>query len=120
MVTPKKPSNLPYHQRLPDPLVDIRVYDAKGEIILQKVDFPMNTVYYDDNAELRVTISPNLVRVIPAYSIMVMVRKPDFTSADYDISIFVPGSQQFQDYLAACNQTLPSGGKPQPRKMGWL
>jgi hypothetical protein len=120
LVVPKKSSNPPYHQRLPDPRVDIEVYDANGELILQKVDFPLNTVYYDDNAELRVTISPDLLRVIPPYSMMVMVKEPDFTLADYDISIFVPGSQQFQDYLAACNQTLPSGGKPQPRKMGWL
>jgi hypothetical protein len=120
MTTPKKPSNRPYRQRTPDPHVDIRVYDANGNLALQKDDFPLNTVYYDDNSELRVTFSPDLVRIIPSYSIMVMVKNPALTTVDYDISIFVPGSQQFHDYLAVCNQTMPSGGKNQPRKMGWL
>ncbi|MFP5232692.1 MAG: hypothetical protein ACLGQX_08675, partial [Acidobacteriota bacterium] len=58
---------------------------------------------------------------IAPYAIMVMRRTDE--PHDYDIDIFNPGtppSTRYQQYLNACNQTLPSGGAPQARRMGWL
>jgi hypothetical protein len=56
--------------------------------------------------------------VISPFSIMVM--RQTIEDRDYDIEIFNPGSQRYEDYLASCNQTLPSGGAQKSRRMGWL
>ena len=85
----------------------------------------MNTVYYTRNKEIRVTFDPELRRIITslsatAFSVMVMTKNLDTPPPDYTISIYTPGSQEFQDYLAVCNQVLNSGGRQQPRRMGWL
>jgi hypothetical protein len=48
------------------------------------------------------------------------VMRQTVEDRDYDIEIFNPGSQRYEDYLESCNQTLPSGGAQQSRKMGWL
>ena len=118
---PKNPSNSSYPQREPDPIVDITVYDSSGKIILKKPLFGLNTVYYERKEDVRVTFSRDLVEVIKPFSVMVMTKNSSFAaSIDYDISIFTPGSQQFQDYLAICNLDLPKGNSSQARKMGWL
>jgi hypothetical protein len=115
---PKRSSNPSYPQREPDPVVNITVFDRRGNVALSKLGFNLNTVFYELKAEIRITFSPDLLKVIQPFSVMVMRQTKE--AHDYDIEIFNPGSTRYDDYLAACNQTLPSGGAAQSRKMGWL
>jgi hypothetical protein len=114
----KKRNNPSYPQRVPDPIVNITVYDRHGNLVLNKLNFGVNTVFYKLKSEIRITFSPDLLSVISPFSIMVMRQTVE--DRDYDIEIFNPGSQRYEDYLESCNQTLPSGGAQQSRKMGWL
>lgn len=116
--TPKRAGNPSYPQRVPDPVVNITVYDRAGNPRLTRTGFNLNTVFYEAKSEIRVTFSPELRRATTDYSIMVMRQTEE--AHDYDIEIFNPGSDRYRDYLAVCNQTLPGGGKAQPRRMGWL
>ena len=79
--------------------------------------YPLNTVYYERNKEVRITASP-LVEIVPEYSVMIMER----TSApeiSYEITIFTPDSPDYTRWVGACNQRMPSGGK-EPRRYGWF
>lgn len=119
--TPKLAHNPSYPQREPDPVVNITVYDPAGNVAATKTAFDLNTVYYSTKSEIRITFSPDLVAAIASYAIMVMRRTDE--AHDYDIDVFNPGnppSVRYQQYLNACNQTMPSGGKAQARRMGWL
>lgn len=116
--TPKNPRNSAYPQRDPDPVVNVTVYDRRGNPRVTANGFNLNTVFYQVKSEIRVTFSPELRRATAPYSIMVMRRSEE--EHDYDIEIFNPGSDLYREYLDACNQTLPGGGKAQPRRMGWL
>ena len=80
----------------------------------------MSTVYYKPKSEIRITIPQDVVRATPEYSVVVMKQAEIDQSCDYDIEIYTPGSEQYNAYLAACNQTMPSGGKKVARKFGWL
>lgn len=115
--TPKKPSNPSYPQLDPDPIIDLVVFGAPTTPIMTLSKYPLNTVFYDKRKEIRVTASP-LVGVVPDYSVMVMEKSSD-PSVDYDITIFRPDSPDYPLWEAACNQTMPSGGK-KPRKFGWF
>jgi hypothetical protein len=106
----KKAKNPPYSQREPDPIVNVSVYNGGGQSILQRPDFHMNTVCYDLKGEVRVTFSPDIKAAIEPFSVMVMAKNSQLISPDYEISIFAPGSQLFQDYLSVCNEDLPTGG----------
>src|SRR5205085_741534 len=77
LTNPKKKTNPPYPQRDPDPVVDIFVYDAEGNLSLSKAGFGLNTVFYDSKSEIRVTLSPDLLRGIAARSIMVWRRSTE-------------------------------------------
>lgn len=119
--TPKKAANPSYPQREPDPVVNVTVYDPAGNVALIKTGFHLNTVYYSAKSEIRITFSPDLLAVIAPYAIMVMRRTDE--AHDYDIDVFNTGnppSARYQQYLDACNQIMPSGGKAQARRMGWL
>ena len=119
--TPKFAHNPSYPQRVPDPVVNITVYDAAGNVALTKSAFRLNTVYYSTKSEIRITFSPDLVGAIAPYAIMVMRRTNE--PHDYEIDIFNPGnppSARYQQYLHGCNQTMPSGGAAHARRMGWL
>ncbi|MBI2864069.1 MAG: restriction endonuclease [Chloroflexi bacterium] len=115
--TPKRSGNPSYPQREPDPVVNIIIHDANGAEVpsLRKQGFKLNTVYYERKSEIRITLSPGLARMIPRYSVLVMRVNTGEEPQDYDIEIFMPGSDQFRDYLAVCNQELPSGGAEAPR-----
>jgi hypothetical protein len=117
---PKFPSNPAYPQRVPDPLVNINVYGATDKRVLRLARFALNTVYYKTKAEIRITMPPDVVKNTAPYSILLMRQPAEGADYDYDMDIFQPGSPQFDAYLEACNQRLPSGGKPAPRRMGWL
>lgn len=119
LTTPKKAGNQPYQQRVPDPVVDINLYSANGDLALSKVDFRLNTVYYERKSEIRITVPPDVRQGTPPYSILVM-SIPDNSDKDYILDIYAPGSDQYESYLQSCNQTMPSGGNAQPRAFGWL
>lgn len=116
---PKKITNPSYPQRDPDPRVNIRIVDQQEHIQEVLNNYPLNTVYYDKKSEIRITMPPNIIRITPPYSIMVMAFSQE-EGIDYDILILVPGSQQYQNYLISCNQEMPSGGNATPRRFGWL
>lgn len=118
--TPKKATNPAYPQREPDPIVNLIVYDSAGNVIVRLLRLALNTVYYDTKAEIRITVPPEVVRAVPHYSILVMGQSPQGSDYDYDMEIFPPNNPQFGSYFSVCNQILPSGGKAQPRRMGWL
>lgn len=123
LTIPKSRKNAGYPQLTPDPHVRIVVYGAKQEPILELPDYQLNTVYYETNSEIRITASP-LVGIVPEYSVMIM-RKSESPSLDYDITIHTPKSPDFRSWVAVCNQTMPSGGKKVggkkvARRFGWF
>lgn len=115
---PKKSKNPPYPQRVPDPVVNVTIYDEHDDLSLAVTGFNLNTVFYEGRSEIRITFSTELRKATAPYSIMVMRQTEE--AHDYDIEIFNPGSALYQAYLDVCNQTLPGGGSAQPRRMGWL
>lgn len=118
--SPKKSTNPSYPQRLPDPIVDIKVFDGSGAIVVQLVNFGLNTVYYERKSEIRITVPQDVVHSTPDYSILVMEHGPPGSNLDYDLDFYAPGSLTYQKYLQVCNQSLPSGGKPRARRFGWI
>lgn len=115
---PKQANNPSYPQRTPDPLVNINVYSDQGQNSLQVTRHPLNTVFYAPKSEIRITVPPAVIQLSNPYSILVMTRGED--EIDYTLDIYNPGSEQYDSYLAVCNQTMPSGGNETPRKFGWL
>lgn len=116
--TPKKKGrNQPYPQRMPDPVVDITVFDATGTMIVHHDAHKLNTVYYAAKSEIRITVPPDVQKAVPAYSILVM---REASTRDYELEFHAPRSPQHATYLQRCNQTMPSGGKDRPRKFGWI
>lgn len=115
--TPKKPSNPSYPQLVPDPRVNINVYGSAPAPLLTLNDYALNTVYYTTKSEIRITASP-LVGIVQDYSVMIMY-KGDEPGIDYEIVIHRPDSPEYSAWLAACNQSMPGGGKT-PRKFGWF
>jgi hypothetical protein len=118
--TPKKSSNAPYPQRVPSPIVDLKVYGTGETPVVHHPQLRLTTVFYEAKSEIRITVPPDVVKNTPDYSILVMRQGVEGSDCDYEMEIFAPNNPQFKDYLAVCNQTMPSGGKPNPRKMGWL
>ena len=117
---PKFASNQSYPQRIPDPIVNLTVYGRSGKPVTTVSHFPLNTVFYERKADIRITVPSSVISTTPPYSVLVM-RQPTTTAGrDYDLEFYAPGSNQFKNYLSVCNQTLPSGGKKTPRRMGWL
>lgn len=113
-----KKTGLPSYPQLdPDPVVNIIVYDATTTPVLTLSAYNLNTIYYDRNSEIRITASP-LVGVVPDYSVMIM-RPGESPGIDFEVTIHTPNSPDYAAWIAACNQTMPSGGKA-PRKFGWF
>jgi HKD family nuclease len=118
--TSKKANNPEYPQKVPDPIVNITVYDKMEIPISRHAGYNLNTVYYEKKSEIRITVPQNVVKNAPAYSIMVMQFCPQESQQDYDIEIYAPGSSIYDTYLKVCNQKMPSGGKAVARRFGWL
>jgi HKD family nuclease len=118
--TPKKLGNPSYPQRTPDPIVNLTVHGPKGKPLVHLPGLALNTVFYEAKSEIRITVPPVVVKNAPEYSILVMRQASVEENYDYDMDIFPPDNPHFASYLAVCNQTLPSGGKANPRRMGWL
>lgn len=118
---PKKAGNQSYPQRDPDPVVNFYVYDATEQQVVVNTNHNLNMVYYERKSEIRIQFPTDVLAQSPEYSIMVMTPATNDTyTYDYDISIYQPGSQRYNDLLASCNQTMPSGGAALARRMGWL
>ena len=115
---PTYPTNPPYPQRLPDPIVNISVFDNSGSIVIWHENFGLNTVDYERRSEIRITVPPDVIDHTPDRSILLMSIPED--TLDYQLDIYPPKSPQYHDLLAACNQTMPSGGRPDPRRFGWI
>lgn len=118
--TPKKQDNAAYPQREPDPIVDLKVYGDSAAAVVHLSRLALNTVYYATKSEIRITVPPEVVQNTPRLSILVMRQAPDDSDFEYEMEVFPPTNPQFKEYLAVCNQTMPSGGSPNPRRMGWL
>lgn len=122
---PKKAGKPAYPQREPDPIVNIKVFDSTGTLVNTVTNYNLNTVYYEAKSEIRITITPSILdglrlsRGSTDYPILVMSNSSE-PGCDYDMYFYAKGSQVYDDYLSICNQTLPSGGKPVARKMGWI
>ena len=115
--TPKKAGNPSYPQLEPDPIVNIAVFGGAPAPVLTLDSYGLNTVYYEPRSEIRITASP-LVGLVPDYSVMIM--EPSTTSGTaYEITVHTPDSPEYAGWVAACNQTMPSGGSI-PRKFGWF
>lgn len=119
LTVPKIAGNPAYPQRTPDPIVNLNIYDANGNNIHQQLGLPLNMVYYTTKSDIRITINPTVAQSITPFSILHM-EKSAVLGADYDIDIYHPGSLAYVNYLAVCNQTMPSGGNPVARRFGWI
>ncbi len=115
--TPKIAGRAPYPQHDPDPIVNFVVYGKEQKPVLVLTKYPLNTVYYAENSEIRITALP-VVEVSPEYSIMI-IEPSNETGTTWDITVHRPDSPEFDSWLAVCNQSMPGGGK-QPRKFGWF
>ena len=114
----KNPS---YPQRVPDPIVSIQVFDKDGNELAgrRQASYALNMVYYELKSEIRITISKAIMPEIPPLTILAMTKAAD-GGRDYDLVFYHPGSDQYDEYLAVCNQVLPTGGSAQPRRFGWI
>lgn len=120
LVTPKKAGNPSYPQRTPDPIINLTVHGGGAIPVVHLPHFALNTVFYEPKAEIRITVTPEVVKSVPEFSILVMRQAPPDSDYDYDFEIYPPKHREFKNYLHVCNQTMPSGGKKSARKMGWL
>lgn len=118
---PKKAGNPACPMRTPDPLVEWRLYDKRGNLSHHS-KFSMNTVLYLKKSEIRITVAPSLAKAMPHYSVMVMWggSSPLPADVDYVVDVFVPGSPGELKWGPVMNVTLPGGGEKRPRRMGWV
>lgn len=124
LTVPKKAANPTYPQREPDPIVNIYVYDSTGVCVRTEPKYSLNTVFYEKKAEIRITITPSFLDGLnynkgTDYPIMVMSNS-EAAGCDYDLHFYAKGSTEYDSCLDICDQSLPSGGKPVARKMGWI
>lgn len=122
---PKMARNPTYPQRVPDPMVNIRVYDNTGTLVNTELNYSLNTIYYEKKSEIRITIKPSILSSLSIASIttnypILVMRLSSAEGCDYDLAFYEYGSPSYLSYLSICDQTLPSGGKPIARKMGWI
>lgn len=115
---PKKGTNEGYPQRYPDPICNIVVFGKKNKVLFSNPAYPLNTVLYTRNSEIRVTASP-LVEHVPEYSVLVMTPS-EIAGVDYDMQIFTPASPDYEAWATVCDQKMPSGGKAIARRFGWF
>lgn len=63
--TPKKAGNPQYPQRVPDPIVDFKVYGNGATVVVHLPRLALNTVFYTTRTEIRITVPPEIVRNTP-------------------------------------------------------
>ena len=87
---------------------------------MNRATYNLNAVYYTPKAEIRVTVEPKLRDAIQPFSILEMERAAPGSGLDYVCRVYPPGSQQYNALFPSLNQGMPSGGRAQPRRFGWL
>jgi HKD family nuclease len=122
---PKKEDNESYPQRVPDPIVNIVVYDSDLKESLLYENFNLNTIYYTLKSEIRITVPMDIIRLTEPftdgpYPILLITDKTEDVKLDYILEIYLPGSQRYDLLETKCNQNMPSGGKTLSRKFGWM
>ncbi len=118
--TPARAGNAPYPEASPDPQVEIVIFDVAGNEV-KRVRHSLNMVYYINKSEIRVTIPPRLIGLIPEMSILVMSRNPS-ADLDFELAFYPPTCSASQATAARKNLTvtLPSGGSSRGRQYGWM
>ncbi len=114
--TPKRAGNPSYPQRVPDPIVNIRVYGKARSPMLSLDRYGLNTVYYEPKSEIRITASP--LKTVPPYSVMIL-QHSDVDGVDYEITIHRLESPRYLTWLKRCDNPMPGGGKRE-RYFGWF
>ena len=114
---PKQAGNAPYPQLIPDPVVEIIIYDSAGNVLHHKVPHPLNVVDYEKKKEIRATIPDGLHREIPEMSVLVVTQNP-IPALDYRLEFYPPGTAPAAVVSRMINK-LPSGGAPTSRHYGW-
>jgi hypothetical protein len=104
---------------LPDPQVEMVVYDAQGRTVVRQ-PHSLNVVYYERKSEIRITIPPEPLARIPQLSLLVMTRNPS-AAYDYRLEFYPPtcNTPQVQRFRSKLVHTLPSGGAAVSRRYGW-
>ena len=117
--TPKRAKNEPYPKMEPNPTVLVIPHDQAGTVVKKSTIHPEVVRYH--NGDVRMTVGKDLLPYIPPYSLLVIRHadggvEPDI---DYEIEVHPDGSPGHQNWIGLCNETLPSGGNPRARRMGW-
>lgn len=117
--TPKRGSNPPYPMLSPDPAVEIVVHDAQGAPAL-RMAHALNVVYYSLKSEIRITIPPAPLALIPDFSLLALTRNPS-SALDYRLDFYPPAcnTAAVQALRARLAVRLPSGGAARARYYGW-
>lgn len=117
--TPKRAGNAPYPMAVPDPQVEIVVYNNAGNPAL-KVLHSLNVVFYSSKSEIRITIPPQAIARIPQMSLLSMTRNPA-RGLDYRLEFYPPtsGTAAAQALRGKLTHELPSGGAGVGRHYGW-
>ena len=116
--TPRAQGAKPYPMATPDPLVDIIVYDASGNVIQAKHSHLLNMVDYELKHEIRITMPDRLQDLIPQMSILIMAKDPTL-DLDYLLEFHPPSSAKADALSPGLTETLPSGGANAGRRYGW-
>ena len=119
LTTPKLAKNDPYPKMEPNPTVRIVAHDQAGNVVKRSTIRPEVVQYR--NTDVRMTVGKDLLPPIPPYSLFV-IRHADGgveLDVDYEIEVYPDGSPGHQVWIGRCNESLPSGGNPRARRMGW-
>ena len=114
--TPKKPGNPAYRKRDPDPRVNLVVYGDDGQSTYRITDHEAYLYDYGKKSDLRLNLRDPIYKDIAADSILVMSRG---SNVDYDLEVWLPGSERYDELLGQCTQQMSSGGSGTGRRYGW-
>ncbi len=118
--TPKVAGNKPYPKMDPHPTVRFVAFDSTGKVAEKTTIRPEIMKYH--NADVRMTVGQELRQYIPPYSLL-LIRHADEgleQGTNYEMEVHPEGSPGYRKWITRCDQTLPSGGKPRARRMGWV
>jgi hypothetical protein len=119
VTVPKKKKNPGYPQRVPDPVTDWVLRDATGAVVERVQNWNLNTVYYANKHELRITVPADLAAKIAPGALLQMTAVTG-AGLDYVCEVFDPKSPQFAALYPACTESMPSGGSKLKRRYGWV
>jgi HKD family nuclease len=116
---PRRANTAPYPMRVPDPIVNITVFDD-GDVPTHSVTgHPLNMVEYSRKAEIRITLVERMQDEIPEMSLLVMKRLDPTAGAEYSLEFYPPGSPTYGSLSSELTESMPSGGRGFGRRYGW-